>query len=52
MKLFYWLLSLYWVITFFVFVMMPEGMGMMVSMYMMIFGMLAHSIACALEHRK
>ncbi|USS90415.1 hypothetical protein [Fructilactobacillus carniphilus] len=52
MKLFYWLLSLFWVITLVVFVMMPNEMGMMVAMYMMIFGMLAHSIACALEHHK
>ncbi|USS93319.1 hypothetical protein M8332_00135 [Fructilactobacillus ixorae] len=48
MKLFYWLLSIYWIITLLLFMALPDGM--MISMYMMIFGMLAHSIACALEH--
>ncbi|SJZ94213.1 hypothetical protein [Fructilactobacillus lindneri] len=48
MKIFYWCMAAFWVLTL---VVMLFPMGMMPAMYMMIAGMLVHSIVCAVRQK-
>ncbi|WP_164476871.1 hypothetical protein [Fructilactobacillus florum] len=47
MKWFFWGLTLFWILTAMVMAFVP--MGMEPAMYMMLIGMMAHSIVCALH---